>query len=161
MPLPSSRTLFTLLTAFSPYSSARCLAFFTDLPRNFFNWVLVGNKQQQISYIYGRSCAQGEGNQFPSTHYRRPLILYVFCFSFPPSVSVRGAWGFSSSSDCAASFLWGEIYNKSTSLRKCTICFYMMRLKKDFHSGKMFYSCTTPPKTRSLSCFFLEAWFEG
>lgn len=38
--LPSSRTLFTLLTARSPYSSARCFARFTDLPRNFFSWVL-------------------------------------------------------------------------------------------------------------------------
>lgn len=30
---------------------------------------------------------------------------YVFCFSFPPSVSASGGWDLSSSSDCAASFL--------------------------------------------------------
>lgn len=102
--LPSSRTLFTLLTAFSPYSSARCLAFFTDLPRNFLNWVLSENQTTQwLSLLYfGIKPTEDEkqATVFVEAH--------VFCFSFPPSVSARGGWDLSSSSDCAASLLKRE-----------------------------------------------------
>lgn len=105
--LPSSRTLFTLLTAFSPYSSARCLAFFTDLPRNFLNWVLIEKPTQWVSL----TCFSLE-----STKDERQATVsakaHVFCFSFPPSVSARGGWDLSSSSDCAASFLKKDRKNK-------------------------------------------------
>lgn len=108
--LPSSRTLFTLLTAFSPYSSARCLAFFTDLPRNFFNWVLVRNTNKPLIYFKLDDVVK-EGNTL-SFSKRQPKTTspYVLCFSFPPSVSVIGVWVFSSSSDCAASFLQSQKY---------------------------------------------------
>lgn len=59
-PLPSSRTLFTLFTAFSPYSSARCLAFLTDFPRNFLNCVLVGNME---TAEYNIGCVPSRGKR--------------------------------------------------------------------------------------------------
>lgn len=124
--LPSSRTLFTLLTAFSPYSSARCLAFFTDLPRNFLNWVLIRDKgQKKVEILYFIKRQKLAENQFQLQEVTNP---YVFCFSFPPSVSARGAWDLSSSSDCAASFLRGT--NKIGQLPLEHICFHMIRLKK-------------------------------
>lgn len=99
----SSRTLLTLFTAFSPYSSARCFALFTDFPRNFFSCVLRGGKMD-------KSIAQGPLLTFTDAFIWLKLWLvikdtYVLCLSFPPSVSVRAGWDFSSSSDWAASFL--------------------------------------------------------
>lgn len=139
--LPSSRTLFTLLTAFSPYSSARCLAFFTDLPRNFFNWVLVGNKRQQIIIFYIWSYVEKwKESLFQQRATQEVTNPYVFCFSFPPSVSASGAWGLSSSSDCAASFLRGKNNTDQLPLQNVPFVFKWLSFKKRF---------------------FLEAWWDG
>ncbi len=56
----SSRTLLTLFTAFSPYSSAKCFALFTDLPRNFFSCVLSEYRRQvvlqDVCFLFGHNC---------------------------------------------------------------------------------------------------------
>lgn len=73
--VPSSRTLFTLLTAFSPYSSARCLAFFTDLPRNFLNWVLIKQGRAQ------RFKFSNNANTQFSVHVIRERLRFLFQLS--------------------------------------------------------------------------------
>lgn len=119
------------------------------------------NNKQQIIYIFQEDLVLRARESIPINRPQEAINPYVLCFSFPPSVSVSGAWGFSSSSDCAASFLWGEYITKQLPLENAPFVFTWWGLRRIFTVGKCFIHIQIPQRQDHCHVFFLEAWFKG
>ncbi len=85
----SSRTLLTLFTAFSPYSSAKCFALFTDLPRNFFSCVLSEYRRQvvlqDVCFLFGHNCTTIQ--RFKVCNVFKEINAFVFYTNKHPSLT--------------------------------------------------------------------------